>query len=163
MRDPQSRFLLSPQRGTYAVILACSRTALARIGKLGRMELRPGFYAYVGSALGPGGVRARLHHHLRIAARPHWHIDYLRAFCDVVEVWVSCDPGRQEHVWAKAIGGLPTADVPMPGFGASDCKCAAHLFWLPRRPSIQVFRRQVQRRVSRLVAPKVPPANCGRS
>ena len=37
-----------------------------------------GKWYYVGSALEPGGLRVRIAHHARIAARPHWHIDYLR-------------------------------------------------------------------------------------
>ncbi len=58
--------------------------AFVRIGRRGELRLQPGFYIYLGSALGPGGVRARLALHFRPCTRPHWHLDYLRAHavCD---------------------------------------------------------------------------------
>ncbi len=38
--------------------------------------LKPGFYIYVGSACGPGGLRARISRHLcGKRKRLHWHID----------------------------------------------------------------------------------------
>jgi len=42
---------MKPEGGTYALILYCPRDKLAQIGKLGALELRRGFYVYVGSAL----------------------------------------------------------------------------------------------------------------
>jgi len=63
--------------GTYALLLYSASDAEIRVGRLGHMRLQSGFYVYVGSALGPGGVRARVRHHLLDSPRPHWHIDYL--------------------------------------------------------------------------------------
>ena len=117
--------------GTYALILACRQTGSVRIGRLSRLHLQPGYYVYVGSALGTGGLQARLRHHLQIPARPHWHIDYLRAVCDVREVWFTSDTARFEHRWAKVMAGLPGAGVPLPRFGSSDCACVAHLLACP--------------------------------
>ncbi len=56
------------------------------IGRLGSFNIIPGFYAYVGSAFGPGGLRARIRHHLESVAQPHWHIDYLLGYAEPVEV-----------------------------------------------------------------------------
>jgi Uri superfamily endonuclease len=110
------------------------------------MWLQPGCYLYVGSAFGPGGLAARIKHHRKIAARPHWHMDYLRAVCDLTEVWLTT--GCHEHTWAKAVAQLPDAVVPMPGFGSSDCRCATHLFWFTRRPSLRRFRKLTKVEVS---------------
>ncbi len=46
--------------GTYALVLACQKTGRVRIGRLGVLALQPGFYVYVGSAFGSGGLAARL-------------------------------------------------------------------------------------------------------
>jgi len=46
-----------------------------------KLDLLPGYYIYIGSAFGPGGVRARMLRHLRADKPKHWHIDYLREFC----------------------------------------------------------------------------------
>ena len=73
--------------GTYALVLSSRSTDLIQIGRLGALQLQSGSYVYVGSALGPGGVRARLAHHLKPSRRPHWHIDYLRAHTEVEDIW----------------------------------------------------------------------------
>ena len=64
--------------GTYALLLRARSGGRIQIGRCGSLAVRPGWYVYVGSAFGPGGLRARLRHHCRLAERPHWHIDYLR-------------------------------------------------------------------------------------
>jgi Uri superfamily endonuclease len=94
------------------------------------MHFQSGFYLYVGSAFGAGGVRARVNHHLQASTRPHWHIDYLKPHVSVREVWLSYDRKRREHLWARFLSSMPGISVPMPGFGSSDCGCEAHLFFL---------------------------------
>ncbi len=111
------------------------------------MTLRPGYYAYVGSALGGGGLRARVGRHLAGAGRTHWHIDHLRAHTDPVETWLRSGERRLEHSWAQAIRKMPAASVPMPGFGSSDCDCESHLFFFRQRPSRRWFRNNLGARV----------------
>jgi hypothetical protein len=43
----------------------------------------------LGSALGPGGLHARIAHHQKLSPRPHWHIDCLRVHCRVHCNWFS--------------------------------------------------------------------------
>ena len=136
--------MMTAQPGTYALVLASQKTGPLRIGKLGTLELKQGVYIYVGSAFGPGGLAARIRHHTQIAVRPHWHIDYLRAACDLIEIWFTTEAARREHSWAGAVARLPGAGVPMPGFGSSDCQCATHLFWFKNPPSIRAFRQRVR-------------------
>jgi Uri superfamily endonuclease len=135
------------QPGTYALLLACKRSGRLRVGKLGQMALRPGVYVYVGSARGPGGLAARITHHRRVSARPHWHVDYLRAVCDPVEVWFLTAADFHEHAGAGAGAELPGAAMPLPRFGASDCHCAAHLFWFDHPPALRTFRRVARGRI----------------
>lgn len=134
--------------GTYVLVLASPKTGPLRIGRFGTLELQEGFYVYVGSAFGPGGLQARLRHHLQPTARPHWHIDYLRAACGLIEVWFTCDAARQEHAWASIMENLPGATLPMPGFGSSDCGCAAHMFSFAGLPSIRAFRARFKSSVT---------------
>ncbi len=129
--------------GTYALILHAPAAARIEIGRLGVMEVRPGFYVYVGSAFGPGGIEARIAHHRRTLRRRHWHIDYLRTAAEVREAWISRDPIRREHAWAEVFRRAPGAAIPVPHFGASDCACRAHLVFFPRRPSSSIFRRRL--------------------
>jgi Uri superfamily endonuclease len=93
------------------------------------LHLQPGWYAYAGSAFGPGGLRARLARHLRGGSKRHWHIDYLRPHAPIYEIWYSPKTQNCEHRWAAALGHITGAQIPLPGFGSSDCRCAAHLFF----------------------------------
>ncbi len=125
---------LLPSPGTYVLLMHSRERRDLVVGRLGALALRPGWYVYVGSALGPGGVRARVRRHLRTPRRPHWHLDALLPHVRVMGLWVGYGPERRECAWAAALGGLPGAGVPLPGFGASDCRCRAHLFRLPGAP-----------------------------
>jgi Uri superfamily endonuclease len=130
--------------GTYALVLRSSTRQRVRVGSLGELRVRPGFYVYVGSAFGPGGVRARVRRHSRGGRRAHWHVDHLRRIVDVDEVWYSHDPARREHAWAALLETAPGASVPLPRFGASDCACDSHLFFFETSPSLSRFRRRVR-------------------
>jgi len=120
--------------GTYALILRSPTEGVIRIGRLGNMQIKPGWYVYVGSAFGPGGVRARLAHHIRPVQRPHWHIDYLKTLAVVEEVWFVYGQTSQEHAWSECFAGMRGASLPMAGFGSSDCHCESHLFYFKKRP-----------------------------
>jgi Uri superfamily endonuclease len=127
--------------GTYVLLLSSRSTDLIQIGRLGALQLQSGFYVYVGSALGPGGVCARLAHHRKLSRRPHWHIDYLRAHTSVEEVWYRLDTRRLEHFWAERISLAEGASVPLVGFGSTDCGCEGHLFLFEQRLSRERFRQ----------------------
>lgn len=119
--------------GTYLLLLECDKQAELSIGKLDHMTTEPGYYLYVGSAFGPGGIQARINHHKHIAVRPHWHIDYLRAAAELMDAWCVYDT-RCEHEWAYSLMQSEAATMPLKGFGSSDCDCATHLFYFRRRP-----------------------------
>jgi len=137
---------LPEAKGTY-VLLACVRQMKRlEIGRLGVCAIIPGFYAYVGSALGAGGLRARIGHHLESAAAPHWHIDYLLQHAVPTEVWYTLADRKLERHWAELLAKAPHFHAPIPRFGASDYhrSRASHLFHSKRRPSFRWFRERIQ-------------------
>jgi len=87
-----------------------------------------GYYVYVGSAFGPGGIRARLGRHLSDNKTQRWHIDFLRAHTEPVK-YVIAPEKRLEHVWANELAQRNAASMPVTGFGSSDCRCTSHLFF----------------------------------
>lgn len=132
-----------PVPGTYALVLESLTDTTVRIGRFGTLLTHPGFHVYVGSALGPGGLRARLCHHLQRAVRPHWHIDYLRREAMLVAVWYRCGRIRREHAWARFLKSMTDSSVPLAGFGSSDCNCASHLFYFPTLPTLHDLQANV--------------------
>lgn len=121
------------RKGTYILVLHLHSPAHLAIGRLGTFDLPPGWYIYVGSAFGAGGLSGRLKHHLSPVARPHWHIDFLRAAAPLREIWFS-DAGQHEHAWAGRLRSLAGAAIPAQRFGASDCRCVAHLVHFVNQP-----------------------------
>jgi Uri superfamily endonuclease len=121
----------------------CSSNSKAEIGKLGRLRFQSGFYVYVGSAFGPGGLNARIAHHVKISERPHWHIDYLRPALDLNEIWFTYDSRHREHQWAGVLANFRQTTFPISGFGTSDCRCNSHLFFCDSPPCATGFRRRV--------------------
>lgn len=130
--------------GTYALLLRADAEQTIEVGALGAMTVRPGWYVYVGSAFGPGGVRARVRRHARADGAHHWHVDYLRLGTTLAAVWYTHDPARRECVWAAGLRDGPEAWVPLDGFGASDCDCPSHLVAVPSSPSFAAFRDRMQ-------------------
>jgi Uri superfamily endonuclease len=136
---------LPDAKGTY--VLSCSVGQMKRleIGRLGAFDLVPGYYAYVGSAFGAGGLRARLGHHLESAAEPRWHIDYLLRVAQPVEIWYTTADQKLEHQWADLLDKAPQFRIPIPRFGSSDYhrSRSSHLFYSKRRPAFGWFRQQL--------------------
>jgi Uri superfamily endonuclease len=121
--------MLDALPGTYALILRATEAMVIHVGALGQMAVEPGWYIYVGSALGSGGLRGRLNHHLKPVAHPHWHVDYLRQGMELVEIWYQESQERLECAWARRLLALTGVRIPLKKFGASDCGCPAHLFY----------------------------------
>ncbi len=134
-----------PGNGTYVLHLELRSEKRLTVGKLGPIWFGSGRYAYVGRAFGPGGLAARLAHHLRVSASPHWHIDWLRPHAVVQEIWYARTAPSDEHEWALALAQIRGATRPARGFGSSDCACRAHLIHFTRAPSKVTLRRQLER------------------
>jgi Uri superfamily endonuclease len=126
-------------KGVYCLVLRNGSCAL-EIGRLGRRYFAPGWHVYVGSALGPGGLKRALRH-ARLAQNrdrtPKWHIDYLllspRFSLEAIYCAPTDDPA--ECAVARGLGG-PS----VPGFGCSDCRCTSHLFFRSGDPGEEICR-----------------------
>lgn len=134
-----------PGPGTYALLLGVEDGREVEVGALGRFRLEPGCYVYAGSALGPGGLGARLAHHATPLRTVHWHVDHLRPHADLLEAWIVRDRKRREHLWASVLSDLPGAEAPVPDFGASDCRCPTHLLRFVEPPDRTRFHRDLHR------------------
>jgi Uri superfamily endonuclease len=143
--------------GTYALLLKLDRQERITVGKLGTFDFPVGYYLYVGSALGPGGLQARLARHRRdsesssqsnsdqTGKKLHWHIDYLLQRTQLIEVWSVASEERLECKWGKVARRLSGAQVPVRGFGSSDCRCPAHLIHFAARPNREQFEQALQK------------------
>jgi len=122
-----------PEPGVYALLFRITAPLTFDAGRLGSIGLAAGYYAYVGSARGPGGLRGRLARHVRAEKRRRWHIDYLTQCVAVGQVCWQTTREPLECRWAQRLLRLPGATTPASGFGSSDCRagCRSHLIRLP--------------------------------
>ncbi len=132
------------QRGTYALLMQLKQPVDIEVGRLGTFAFPPGYYLYLGSARGPGGLAARLKRHRRRHKKLRWHVDYLLPHAELLEVWSAVSGERLECRWAEAARALPGAEVVVPRFGASDCRCPAHLYRFAQRPDFARFKAAVE-------------------
>ncbi len=136
----------SPGKGTYVLLLLLEHDkeiVVNRRRSSSPIFFRAGYYAYVGSAYGPGGLRSRINRHLIKEKKCVWHIDYLRKEADPVEVWVNFHGKKQEKIWAKALI-MMNGSHSVENFGnTDDRKSRTHLCHFHYRPSILAFKRRV--------------------
>ncbi|MDP6049539.1 MAG: GIY-YIG nuclease family protein [SAR202 cluster bacterium] len=123
------------QFGSYALIFCCRYSSDVVVGALGRVILEPGWLVYVGSAFGPGGIESRISHHKRPSDNPHWHIDYIKPYVDLVKIFTTTK--RIEHKLAQILINSPKAKLLKRGFGSSDCNCNTHLIHFESFSSIE--------------------------
>ncbi len=131
---------MKSESGTYALILQSRQETKVQIGRWRQIDVEQGYYVYVGSAFGPGGVRSRVARHYRSDKPLRWHIDYLREHLMPLAAWYSHEPDRLEHRWAHVFSTMGDM-VPIEGFGCSDCKCHTHLFRTSEPPDLVRFSR----------------------
>ncbi|WP_459193098.1 GIY-YIG nuclease family protein [Halosimplex sp. J119] len=129
----------STAEGTYTLVLELGAPATIEVGALGAREFDAGWYAYTGSAFGPGGfTRVERHRELCAGERDarHWHVDYLLGHPDVTVEAVGRTPDEDvECEVSRTLAGEQSggdgddaeARERVPAFGASDCDCDSHL------------------------------------
>jgi Uri superfamily endonuclease len=121
-------------KGTYVLLLKLERDSRVGVGRLGILEFRKGWYAYVGS--GMGSLEKRIERHFSKEKKRYWHIDYLLEKGRVSKV-IYFGSGKMECKLAEKLAGRFEG---VSGFGCSDCPCRSHLFYSGRPVEKEVVR-----------------------
>jgi Uri superfamily endonuclease len=125
-------------KGIYGLVFKTDGCTI-RIGALGDLLFLAGWYIYVGSALGSGGLQ-RLGRHMSLARlrdkRPTWHVDYLLISPEFSLVYAVCaiSGDRYECLLSSELDGTRIF-----GFGCSDCSCISHLIYRDTDPRDEIF------------------------
>ncbi|OYT58916.1 endonuclease [Thermoplasmatales archaeon ex4484_30] len=124
-------------KGSYILIIQVKKDMKVKIGKLGILSFKRGYYAYVGSAM--NGLEGRIRHHLRHNKKMHWHIDYFLSKAEIKEIWYS-----EEDKECEIAGELSFPFIQ--NFGCSDCKCKSHLFYAPYKNLLKAIKKMGMRK-----------------
>ncbi len=110
---------------TYQLIIRVARPVDVVVGWFGAYTFPAGAYVYTGSAR--RNLEARVARHLRQEKTPRWHIDYL-----LMAPGVTVREVRRSEIDECALNQATAGTIPVPGFGASDCRrgCGSHLKYL---------------------------------
>jgi len=111
-------------KGSYILVIKLKKDKTIKIGKLGKIHFKKGFYVYTGSAL--NGIEKRINRHLRKDKKIHWHIDYLLRHGDIIDIFYNESNIKEECNYAKK---FEEKLLPILNFGCSDCKCKSHLLY----------------------------------
>lgn len=118
------------QKGTYVLFIRLIKEIPIVIQKK-KLILKPGFYIYVGSAFGAGGLSSRLHRHIRKIKQKHWHIDQVTMsdYAFVEGIGISLNKKIECEIATK-LSKINFLD-PITNFGNSDCGiCQSHFFYI---------------------------------
>jgi Uri superfamily endonuclease len=125
-------------KGIYCLVFKTPGCTI-RVGALGTLLFRAGWYIYVGSALGSGGLH-RVERHLSLARlhdkRPTWNVDYLLISPEFSLVYAVCAVST-DRLECLLAGTLNRSG--MMGFGCSDCSCSSHLFYRGEDPTDEIL------------------------
>ncbi|MEM9634041.1 MAG: GIY-YIG nuclease family protein [Pseudomonadota bacterium] len=113
-------------KGAYALGIRLNNPVDLKVNRLCSGHLLPGWYFYVGSARGSGGLAARLKRHFRPHKKFHWHIDRLTVHAAAMTALAVVE-GNECDLAGRL---LETArfKVALSGFGSTDCRhCNSHL------------------------------------
>ena len=137
------------EKGIYTLVLSLSADQDLEIGSLGPVHFEAGYYAYTGSARGPGGL-TRVKRHLSVMEGTNsvqrWHIDRLLPHTTLVEVVTTKTEEDLECPIARKIGEMLSF---VERFGCTDCRCPSHLHFSRDREEILEAVRCAHARVSR--------------
>lgn len=134
-RKPVHHFLenIPEESGSYMLHARLLKDTSIRIGAIGICKFASGLYFYCGSAHGPGGLRARIHHHLRPSRQPSWHFDYLKPDLIIDAAWFAIFNEPLECSFVESLCRIPQAKQPVRFLGSRDCRkgCFSHLVFFP--------------------------------
>ena len=132
----------------YSLLIKIEKKIALNVGRLGNFSFPKGYYVYTGRRR--GGVTARIQRHMRREKHLRWHIDYLTSTAEakIIKVIVYDSKAEEECKINKVISKMPKAEIPIPGFGNSDCRsgCRSHLVYfreLPDLKSIEFAKKEV--------------------
>jgi len=113
-------------KGAYVLALRLDIPARAQLPRRAPADLGPGWYLYLGSARGPGGLGARIGRHFRREKPKRWHVDWLSTMAGELAA-LAVEGGSECDLTAKLLAS-GRFSVAAPGFGSSDCRtCDSHL------------------------------------
>lgn len=121
-------------KGSYVLLIELNQDINIKIGSLGNIFFKKGFYSYVGSAL--NGLEQRIQRHVRKDKNIHWHIDYFLKHGKIIDIFYKLSKTKNECNIAQKFNSKIQTIL---DFGSSDCKCESHLFYGDKSKILEII------------------------
>ena len=119
-------------KGVYQLLFFFPYKRRIKVGQKGSFNFPKGYYVYTGSA--ENGLKKRIVRHHKKRKKKFWHIDYLLPHASIKDVVIHVN--KSECYWNNRLFDLAESEVIVKGFGASDCRCKAHLMYFRKKPEL---------------------------
>lgn len=114
-------------KGCYCLVIKVDADKKLKIGKRLKIDFKPGYYVYIGSAM--NNLESRVKRHISKTKKLHWHVDYFLKHGKIIEVIYNLDKKVECELALK----LSEKNEYIQDFGCSDCNCESHLFYFKNR------------------------------
>jgi sugar fermentation stimulation protein A len=140
----------SEDRGAYLLILKVTHDMTTPVGVKRSIFFKKGYYIYAGSA--QKNLTQRIERHKRQRKKLFWHIDYLTKVSEFRAALPLRTVNDLECQLAHALKDIAEGEIAH--FGASDCSCTSHLFFMSHDPLLSsTFHQFLQYyRMERLIS-----------
>ncbi|MCX8189351.1 MAG: GIY-YIG nuclease family protein [Nitrososphaeria archaeon] len=126
-------------KGSYVLVLENKKACNIEVGSLGKIMFSEGFYAYIGSMFGPGGLEARIRRYFTRGKR-HWHIDYVLDHMRIIGVYVLPEKNFESFLANAAVKNFNF----IKRFGCSDKKSdVSHLLYFKKEHEFNDFMKLI--------------------
>jgi sugar fermentation stimulation protein A len=117
--------------GSYAMVIRNDRNQTIKVGRLGEIPFKKGYYLYIGSAL--RSVENRVKRHGKTIKSSFWHIDFIvPGPMKIEKIYIIRRRDRIESKLVKAMMGISEGVIRH--FGATDSDQESHLLYFADTP-----------------------------
>ena len=133
-------------QGTYVLFIEAKKDIEPTVGRLGKVSIGRGIYAYVGSAMGKSvNLDNRVKRHQELAkskkGNKQWHIDYITTSRGIDVTGVVKINGKALECEVAALTEKSGGKAVAAGLGSSDCKCNTHFFSITEAVAENLLRQ----------------------
>lgn len=123
--------------GIYLLEIILENNQRIKVGALGKIDFKSGYYYYIGSA--QKNLKKRVNRHLKDKKNLYWHIDYLLEKAKIKGYYIFKKDKEFECEITQRLISFKGLLFPVNNFGSTDCLCNSHLLYNDSKQNIDFY------------------------
>ncbi|MCF8008925.1 MAG: GIY-YIG nuclease family protein [Halanaerobiales bacterium] len=124
-------------RGIYLLEIILKKNESIKVGALGKIDFKSGYYYYIGSA--QRNLKKRVIRHLKNKKSLYWHIDYLLEKAEIKNCYIFNKNKKFECDITQRLISFKGLLFFVNNFGSTDCFCNSHLLYNDSNQKIDFY------------------------